>query len=65
MSHAFLNGPSKASNQQCMKVAYPSRREALRMLKKHGPPRGQVSTGRGKMSAFKCQCCKLFHLGHV
>lgn len=65
MTHAFLKGPSKASNQQCMKVAYPSRREAMKMIKKHGPPRGQVSTGHGKLGAFKCRTCGLFHLGHL
>lgn len=64
MSHAFLQAPFKASNQQCQKIAYPSRREAMRMLKKHGPTRPGVKSGSGKLGVFKCKICKQFHLGH-
>lgn len=64
MSHAFLHAPFKASNQQCAKVAYPSRREAMRMVKKHGPSRPAVKSGSGKLGAFHCNVCGLFHLGH-
>ena len=62
--HAFLNGPISASNQQCTKIGYHGRREAMRMLKKHGPPRGIVATGTGKMNCYQCRMCGLWHLGH-
>ena len=62
--HAFLNGPANASNQQCSKIGYPSRREAMRIMKKHGRASPQVSSGKGKLGCFKCKICKLYHLGH-
>ena len=67
MTHAFLQAPFEASNQQCAKVAYPSRREAMRILKRHGPPRATVMHGGddgGKMGVFHCKTCGLYHLGH-
>lgn len=65
MSHAFLNGPFKASNQQCAKVGYESRRDALRKVGKHrSASHGLTAVGVGKLNVFKCKTCGLYHLGH-
>ena len=62
--HAFLNAAPKTANQLCGKVPYPSRRDAMRSLKKHGPPRGPTATGKGIMNAYRCGACGQYHLGH-
>ena len=64
MTHAFLHGPSTATNQFCSKTGYTSRRQAMKQLKKHRPVTGLSSTGVGKLNVYKCKACHLFHLGH-
>jgi hypothetical protein len=67
--HAYLLAKdSPQVFQRCTKVAYPSRRDAnkiVRNMRHQKSSAAVVATGSGRISAYKCRICRGWHIGHL
>lgn len=66
LMHAFLNAPNQMTLiQRCHKIAWPSRRDAMKVRGKHRKPDGLAPSGTGTMQVYRCRQCHGWHLGHA
>jgi hypothetical protein len=65
MAHAHLSAINPPQViQRCTKVAYDSRKMAMRKLSRHRKSSGLAASGAGVMKVYKC-FCGAFHIGHL
>lgn len=67
MAHAFLTALwSVQVIQRCTKVSFPSRQNALKVLRTQGPHAGLVQAGTGNGQVYRCKTCGGgWHIGHL
>jgi hypothetical protein len=64
--HAFLNASNQIEViQRCVKIAWPSRQIARKVLGEHGKPTGLTRSGNGTLQVYKCRICRGWHVGHL
>jgi len=67
MTHAFRSAPDDLEViQRCIKAAYPSRRDAMKIARNLRKPQGLVDSGKGTIAVYRCKKCGgAWHIGHL
>lgn len=68
MTHAFLNSDNGRGNAQaCNKASFETRKYALKALNRMGKNKGMLVASKptGAMRVYRCDACRLYHLGHA
>lgn len=64
MAHAFLLAAPVGLRQRCTKVPWPSRKIAMRIVRRTRKDSGTTVIGVGAYRAYRCPICHAWHTGH-